>query len=301
MKRACLIICSLIGLLLIIVDCANVLITPFDYGGGSNGSLGNGPNISENLTPPSGGVTEDYLDDLEDFLDDTYEDSGDYSDEEDFDADGKPTTSPSCTCGSSCACSSCTQYEGSYNGYFKDLAGNYYFITKATTSHSASSMITGFDGTLYVYYIYNNSGHVTIPYTGDIYDIKSINGYYNFFGQLYSQNTQYTSGRANWRGYVQDIGSYSHSSYHLVRIPNDVLPDVNGVDMTSENGMVAVDGIAYNTYHARIDGYKIEMDDSVDDAGGDNLTFGADDTYFIFNLSKLPCGMDESLVTLITM
>lgn len=152
--RICIIV-SLVALLsIIIIGCSTRCYNgmnpddSYEQEHGGYPSLGTGPDISDNLKPPTGGLTEDYLDDLEDFLDDTYDDVEGYE---------PPSPESKCTC-STCTCSDpCVglnggTYTGSYNGYFKDKAGNYYFITKAA-AHSASSMIQGFDYILYVYYI----------------------------------------------------------------------------------------------------------------------------------------------------
>ncbi len=313
-----------VGLIFIVFSCTEY-ITPIQYvglggfgsgGGSSSGSLGTGPDISDNLKPPSGGVTEDYLDDLEDFLDDTYDD---VEDNEPSSPDATCSCGTGCTCSDPCPGKTGGTYTGSYNGYFKDAQGNKYFITKAKR-HASSTLITGLS-VLHVYYVYNSSNHdhTTIRYDGEIDDIDSVNGYFNFKGELYSQwwnNYHKVAGIANWRGYIENLSfdkknsSVAGNNDRLIYLPNDTLPDINGVDQTPHSAdqwndnphlgtsYAYVDGIKYTTYHAKDDGAGITYDENT---GGDDGYITSDDTYFIFNLKKLPCGMDESLVTLITM
>lgn len=334
----------------------------------SSSSLGSSGDFLDNITPPSDGITTEYLEELEQFLDDVYDEVEDYSDEDGFDEYGELEDTGSqdvakCACGcgtletaSVCGCgcgnidvSTCEAYTGSYNGYFKDAAGNYYFMTKALT-HLATTAY----GETQIYYVYNEYNdtsalfpHVSIHYPNNIADIASVSGYFNFNGNLYTKYYNTVSsyypfrGTANWRGYIEKLSfkdslsqNTSSDNYHryIILVPNNEIPDMSsstasqtagrayGVDQTPndwytiqtdtswENNCVEVDGIRRTTYHAGTDGTGVIYDEETntetntgDGDASEDGEFNDADTYFIFKLIKLPCGMDASLLKIITM
>ncbi len=202
----------------------------------------------------------------------------------------------------------CTTYTGSYNGYFKDGNNNYYFITEGighTTLRAAawSSIISTsnpYQGNTVISYTFNDwtttrssvKDQVDRFFLHDISYIDSVNAYVNIAGSITKNGV---SGLyENWIGYEESIKFHSINDdgddRYVVILPNNKIPAFNGHDNDQEAYVVYVDGNKHYTYNSNDDGTSI-------DTGSDDFNdYDEKDTYFIFKLKRLPCGMDASLV-----